>query len=635
MKNKLNKPINTIFLNLLLTGALVGCSTVTPNILTNQHFQLVLTVQTQPNDTKANLEAQYQGKISVWRPEAGFAILGVNQTPQSSQNVIGVDQNTDVVDAPEARQLRTGVGYEGWSVMGTGLSAWAGGWSSWASGWSVVGSGTSSLPTLPSANRFSFTQISLPTAQTLSRNYGSGMKVAVIDTGLDLAHPAFVGHLAPSAEWKDYVDGDATPQDISGGVGYGHGTGIAGIILQVAPKVSILPIRVLDSNGAGDLLNVISAIDWAVLKGANIINLSLGTNVDVTALKTEVDYAGSKGVYVVAASGNAGATTMTYPAEYAKSITNAKYLISVGSTASTSLVSIFTNVSPNLELLAPAQNVTSAYPNNRTGYFTGTSFAVPQVVGALALTLADTALANRGNGETYLYTWAGSGTGTVGRQISVVNAIRQTPDWQARKALFIVGNATTLSVGDTTIQTVLWNLGYTVTLKVGASSSAADATGKDLIVISSSVKDSDVNTKFRSVATPVLVWKSSLYSSMGMVATSADQGEQKLVSGISMLNVPHPLSAGVSAGTWTVFNTADTMTWGKPNSNAIKVATLTTDPTKAVIFAYDKGVQMTGLVAPARRVAFMFKDASETNATTHWLSNFLIISAVNWAVSGN
>lgn len=77
------------------------------------------------------------------------------------------------------------------------------------------------------------------------------------------------------------------------------------------------------------------------------------------------------------------------------------------------------------------------------------------------------------------------------------------------------------------------------------------------------------------------------------------------------------------------------MTWAKPSSNAIKIATLVSDPNKAVIFAYDKGVQMPGLIAPARRVGFMFRDASSTNASQYWSSSFLFDNAVTWAVTGN
>jgi hypothetical protein len=77
------------------------------------------------------------------------------------------------------------------------------------------------------------------------------------------------------------------------------------------------------------------------------------------------------------------------------------------------------------------------------------------------------------------------------------------------------------------------------------------------------------------------------------------------------------------------------MAWGKPNTNAIKIATPSSDSSKARIFAYDKGIQMVGLVAPACRVGFMFFDASQSNAATCWLSAFLFKSAVKWAVSGN
>ena len=110
----------------------------------------------------------------------------------------------------------------------------------------------------------------------LAPNLGEGVKVAVIDTGIDLDHPGFAGRLAPAGEWRDYVDGDDFPMDEPGGAGFGHGTAVAGIIVQVAPNATILPIRVLAPDGRGDVDDVVTAIDHAITVGAQVINLSLG-----------------------------------------------------------------------------------------------------------------------------------------------------------------------------------------------------------------------------------------------------------------------------------------------------------------------------------------------------------------------
>ena len=87
----------------------------------------------------------------------------------------------------------------------------------------------------------------------------------------------FAGTLAPASEWMDFVDNDGCPMDEPGGDGYGHGTGVAGVVLQVAPNATILPFRVLGPDGSGDMTSVLAAIDHAVTMGADVINLSLGT----------------------------------------------------------------------------------------------------------------------------------------------------------------------------------------------------------------------------------------------------------------------------------------------------------------------------------------------------------------------
>ena len=153
---------------------------------------------------------------------------------------------------------------------------------------------------------------------------------------LDLEHPAFYDRLAPQSEWKDFVDGDAYPQEerSEGGANnnYGHGTGVAGVVSQVAPNATILPLRVLDAEGVGDVTDVAAAIDHAVTSGADIINLSLGTDEDSDVLNRMIAYAAEHKVFVIASSGNTGDDKITYPARNAKQSGKAgDYLVSVGS----------------------------------------------------------------------------------------------------------------------------------------------------------------------------------------------------------------------------------------------------------------------------------------------------------------
>jgi subtilisin family serine protease len=113
-------------------------------------------------------------------------------------------------------------------------------------------------------------------------NKGAGIKVAVLDTGIDLTHPAFAGKLLPG---YDFVDGDSDPTEVpcsptpcsTTSVAFGHGTHVAGLIALVAPSAKIIPYRVLDVNGEGNAWVLAEALARAVVDGADVINMSLGT----------------------------------------------------------------------------------------------------------------------------------------------------------------------------------------------------------------------------------------------------------------------------------------------------------------------------------------------------------------------
>ena len=161
--------------------------------------------------------------------------------------------------------------------------------------------------------------------------------------------------------------------------------GVAGIIVQVAPNATLLPLRVLDGNGLGDVDDVVTAIDMAVWRGAHIINLSLGTDIDVGSLELLVRYARNRGVIVVASSGNQNEGRLEFPAEYDYSV------LSVGSVNYGDIKSDFSSYGRSLDLLAPGETVYTSVPDNQLGYWTGTSFAAPMVSGALALAIGEVA----------------------------------------------------------------------------------------------------------------------------------------------------------------------------------------------------------------------------------------------------
>ena len=352
----------------LLIAALVACGDVTGEITkadvaqqSAPRFDYSLSIDISAEANRAEIEAQYGGTAVVWRPEAGFAVLGLNNTGEL--HTLGKKKNKKAFKSPEVA--------EG-SVDGNGRSSWAGGRSSWAGG----------EPTTFTENVNYWDQIDLPEGQAVATRLGAGVKVAVIDTGIDLNHPAFAGKLAPNYEWKDFVDGDNYPQEV-GGPNYGHGTGVADIIVQVAPNVTILPIRVLGPDGAGDTTDVVAAIDYAVQRGADIINLSLGTEGEEKALKEVVKYARKQDVLIVASAGNDPRKEILYPAMQRGEV------LGIGSINRYDEISTFSAHGKNLSLMAPGEQIYTAAPGQSVSYWSGTSFAAPIVSGAVALALGE------------------------------------------------------------------------------------------------------------------------------------------------------------------------------------------------------------------------------------------------------
>jgi thermitase len=317
-----------------------------------------------------------------------------------------------VYSAPEA----TGLGKMAWSG---GKMAWSGGKMAWSGG-KMAWSGADTSVTL-AENYDAWKQVHLDAAQGLAKNLGAGIKVAVIDTGVDYTHTAFAGRLAPRSEWRDFVDNDNDPQEVGvGGVdaGFGHGTGVAGVIAQVAPKAMILPLRALNKNGAGDTTAIANAIRYAVSAGAKVINLSLGTVGFDCDLQKTLAINVPDGVFVVASAGNSGTTQLTFPAATTKQSPNAYYAndpatmvqvtacgisssqsagvsnrtVGVGSVGTINFdrKSAFSTYGSGMEVLAPGEGIYTSLPGGLLGSWSGTSFAAPMVSGAIALAAAET-----------------------------------------------------------------------------------------------------------------------------------------------------------------------------------------------------------------------------------------------------
>lgn len=108
---------------------------------------------------------------------------------------------------------------------------------------------------------------------------GDPVVVAVLDTGIDLTHPAFAQRLVPLADRWDFVDGDNDPSEVGvlhADPIYGHGTHVAGIVSLVVPDAKIMPLRILRPDGSGELWRITAALIWAANHGADVANLSIG-----------------------------------------------------------------------------------------------------------------------------------------------------------------------------------------------------------------------------------------------------------------------------------------------------------------------------------------------------------------------
>ncbi len=225
-------------------------------------------------------------------------------------------------------------------------------------------------------NQAAFAQVVLTPAHALEM--GDGVIVAVLDTGVDLNHTALAARLLPG---RDVVADDALAMDEGPGFGWGHGTHVAGIVARVAPAAKILPVRVLNHDGRGNIFTLAYAVEWAVLHGADVINLSLGADKESRLLEDTLAWAQSQGVVIVAAAGNDNTGAEQYPAGFAN-------VISVAAIDAWGRKASFSNYGAWVDLAAPGVGITSTVPfSGGNGYagWSGTSMSTAFVSGAAAL----------------------------------------------------------------------------------------------------------------------------------------------------------------------------------------------------------------------------------------------------------
>ena len=231
---------------------------------------------------------------------------------------------------------------------------------------------------------------------------GQGIRVAVIDTGIDYTHPDLGGGFGPGFKVMggyDFINGDTDPMD-----DYGHGTHVAGIIAAngtlkgVAPGARLLAYKVLGADGSGPYSAIIAGIDRAVdpdqdpttNDGAQVINLSLGGPGDPDdAISQAVDAAVNAGVVCVVAAGNSGSSYSTLGSPGC-----ARKALTVGASDDLDTMASFSSRGPSRpdlsikpDLTAPGVSITSTVPGGGYASMSGTSMATPHVAGAAALLL--------------------------------------------------------------------------------------------------------------------------------------------------------------------------------------------------------------------------------------------------------
>lgn len=315
-------------------------------------------VRLKPGENPAALAASYEMTVSAVLSSANIYLFSTKDDEETEVGKLSADPRVAWAEINWVSRVPTGDPYRTWKWGETDASGYI--------------------------NQHAFAQVNLAPAR--AKVSGAGVTVAILDTGLDLQHPVFADRLRLLPN-SDMISDTNSPDDIGPGLAWGHGTHVAGIINGIAPNATLMPIRVLDSQGRGNTFVLAYAIETAVANGADVINLSLGADCGSRVLSEAVQSAIAAGVVIVAAAGNDNSNAPQCPASLPG-------VLAVAAVTETRERTTWSNYGDWVSLAAPGEGITSTFPvgvgaetEATPGYavWSGTSMATPFAAGAAAL----------------------------------------------------------------------------------------------------------------------------------------------------------------------------------------------------------------------------------------------------------
>jgi len=218
--------------------------------------------------------------------------------------------------------------------------------------------------------------------------------VAILDTGIDYDHEDLQNNVEKGA---DTTGGGPIKEGLKAADDKnGHGTHVAGTVaaennrtgvIGAGPALDLYAVKVLNNSGRGTVSDVVEGIDWAVDHGAEVINMSLGSDSSSQSLEDACNQAYDNGVVLVAAAGNDGdgdpnTDEVDYPAAY-------ENVVAVAATNKDNITPEFSSEGPDVEVSAPGENIKSTWLDDSYENHSGTSMASPHVSGTVGLMIAE------------------------------------------------------------------------------------------------------------------------------------------------------------------------------------------------------------------------------------------------------